>query len=192
MSSIKRSRGRPRGTGLNDSPALRKVADLLATDPVLKPTTAIKRVLDKPDETAVRRLQGKWKDHGAKYLADAQARRAAVPAPTRRTSASYSPHTARQVFEAHKRMQDALSPAMRAAQEMMNSPAMLAAQEAARRFQESPAMRAIEELRSSPTMRAIEELQNSPTMRVMRELQESPTMRAIHEAHEQMRLLNGF
>lgn len=192
MSSTKRNRGRPRGTGLDDSPTLRKVADLLATDPALKPTTAIKRVLDRPDETAVRRLQGKWKDQGVKYSGDAQARRAAVPAPTRRTGTSYSPRTARQLVEAHRRMQDALSPTMRAAQEMMNSPAMLAAQEAARRFQESPAMRAIEELRSNPTIRAMEELQNSPTMRAMRELQESPTMRAIHEAHEQMRLLNGF
>jgi hypothetical protein len=192
MSSIKRSRGRPRGTGLNDSPALRKVADMLAADPTLKPTTAIKRVLNRPDETAVRRLQGKWKDQGAKYLADTHARRAAVPAPTRRTGTSYSPRTTRQLFEGHKRMQDALSPTMRAAQEMMSSPAMLAALEAARRIQESPTMRAIEELRSSPTMRAIEQLQNSPTMRAMRELQESPTMRAIHEAHAQMRLLNGF
>lgn len=51
-----------------------------------------------------------------------------------------------------------LSPAMLAAQQMMNSPAMMAAQEAARRLSESPAMRAIEELRSSPTMRSIEEL----------------------------------
>ncbi|APX67933.1 hypothetical protein AV944_18110 (plasmid) [Sphingomonas sp. LK11] len=192
MSSTKRNRGRPLGTGLDDSPALGKVADMLAVAPSLKPTTAFKRALDKPTETAVRRLQGKWKDEGAKYLADAKVRRAAVPAPARRSSAPYSPRTARQVFEAHRRMQDALSPAMRAAHEMMNSPAMLAAQEAARRLHESPAMRAIEELRNSPTMRAIEELHNSPTMRAMRELQESPTMRAINEAHAQMRLLSGY
>lgn len=73
-------------------------------------------MLDKPDETSVRRLQGKWRDQGAKYLADA-----------RRPSAPDYPRTARHVFEAHRRIQDALSPAMRAAQEMMNSPAMLAA-----------------------------------------------------------------
>lgn len=178
MSSIKRSRGRPRGSGTNDSPALGRVADLLAADPALKPTTAIKRVLDKPDETAVRRLQGKWKDQAAKYLAEARARSTAVPAPTRRTSVRYSSRTASQMFEANRRMQDALSPTMRAAYEMMHSPAMLAAQEVARRFHESP------------TMRAIVEYQNSPTMRAMRELQESPTVRAIHEAHERMRLLN--
>ena len=192
MSTTKRNRGRPRGTGLDDSPTLRKVAEMLAADPSRKPTAAIKRALDKPTETAVRRLQGKWKDQGARYLADAQARRSAVPAPARRTSAPYSPRAARQMLEAHRRMQDALSPGMLAAQEMMNSPAMMAAQEAARRLSESPAMRAIEELRSSPTMRAIEELQNSPMMRAMRELQASPAMRAIQEAHAQMRLLSGY
>lgn len=180
MSTTKRNRGRPRGTGLDDSPTLRKVAEMLAADPSRKPTAAIKRALDKPTETAVRRLQGKWKDQGAKYLADAQARRSAAPAPPRRTSAPYSPRAARQMLEAHRRMQDALSPSMLAAQEMMNSPAMMAAQEAARRLSESPAMR------------AIEELQNSPTMRAMRELQASPAMRAIQEAHAQMRLLNGY
>lgn len=180
MSSTKRSRGRPRGTGLDDSPTLRKVADMLAADPSIKPTTAIKRTLDKPTETAVRRLQGKWKNEGAKYLAECRARRSAVPVPTRRASASYSPRTAREMFEAHRRMQEALSPAMLAAHEMMNSPGMMAAQEAARRLRESPAMR------------AIEELQNSPTMRAMRELQASPAMRAIQEAHAQMRLLGGY
>ena len=180
MSSTKRNRGRPRGTELDDSPTLKKVADMLAADPSLKPTTAIKRILDKPTETAVRRLQGKWKDQGTRYRADALARRSAVPATARRTSTPYSPRTARQMLEAHRRIQDALSPAVLAAQEMMNSPAMMAAQEAARRLHESPAMR------------AIEELQNSPTMRAMRELEASPAMRAIQQAHAQMRLLSGY
>lgn len=188
MSSIKRNRGRHRGTGLDDSPTLR----MLAADPSGKPTAAIRRVPDKPTETAVRRLQGKWKDQGARYLADAQARQSAAPALTRRSSVPYSPRTARQVMEAHRRMQDALSATMLAAQELMNSPAIMAAQEAARRLSESPAMRAIEELRSSPAMRAIEKLQNSSTMRAMRELQASPAMRAVQDAHAQMRLLSGY
>jgi hypothetical protein len=68
MSTTKRNRGRPRGTGLDDSPTLRKVAEMLAADPSRKPTAAIKRALDKPTETAVRRLQGKWKDQGVRYL----------------------------------------------------------------------------------------------------------------------------
>ena len=97
MSTNKRGRGRPPGTGLDDSPTLRKVADLIAANPSLKPTTAIKRVLERPTDTAVRRLQGKWKEHGPRYRAEAQARRS-VPA-TRRASRSHAPRTARQIFE---------------------------------------------------------------------------------------------
>lgn len=159
MSSIKRTRGRPRGTGLDDGPTLRTVADMLAADPSLKPTTAIRRALDKPTETAVRRLQGKWQHHGAQYRANAQARRSVVPMPVRRPSPPYSPRTARQMMEAHRRMQEALGPSIRAAQELANSPAFLAAQEAARRIHESPSVRAMRELHESPTFRAIREAQ---------------------------------
>jgi len=190
MSTNKRGRGRPPGTGLDDSPTLRKVADLIAANPSLKPTTAIKRVLERPTDTAVRRLQGKWKEHGPRYRAEAQARRS-VPA-TRRASRSHAPRTARQIFEAHRRMQDALGPAMTAAQEMMNSTAMREAQEAFRRYHESPAMRAIQEFQNSPTMKAMLEIQNSPTMRAMRELEASPTMRAIREAQAHIGLLDDY
>ena len=192
MNSTKRNRGRPRGTGLDDSPMLKKMADLLAADPKLKPTRAIKRVLEQPGETNVRRLQGKWKDDGARYLADAQARRAAVPVPARQLSAPQSLRTVHEIAELHRHMQDALSPAMRAAQEMMNSPGVRAMQEAARRLHESPTIRAIEELQNSPTMRAMRELQNSPTMQAMRDLQESPAMQGIREAHAQLRFLSGY
>ena len=190
MSTNKPGRGRPPGTGLDDSPTLRKVADLIAANPSLKPTTAIKRVLERPTDTAVRRLQGKWKEHGPRYRAEAQARRS-VPA-TRRASRSHAPRTARQIFEAHRRMQDALGPAMTAAQEMMNSTAMREAQEAFRRYHESPAMRAIQEFQNSPTMKAMLEIQNSPTMRAMRELEASPTMRAIREAQAHIGLLDDY
>lgn len=197
MSSNKRTRGRPRGTGLDDSPTLRKVADMLAADPSLKPTTAIKRALDKPTETAVRRLQGKWQHQGTRYLADAQARRSAVSVPARRASAPYSPRTARQMLEAHRRMQDALGPSMRAAQELANSPRFMAAQEAARRLQESPAFRAAQELVNSPAFLAAQEaarrIHESPSMRAMRDLHESPTCRAIRDAQAEMsRMLGGY
>lgn len=199
MSNIKRGRGRgrPPGTGLDDSPTLRKIADLFAADQAMKVTRAIKRVLEQPSETTVRRLQGKWKEQGARYLADARARRAAVPATPRRVSSPYSPRTARQLFETQRRMQEALSPAVLASNQLMSSPAMTAAQEAARRLQESPAVRAAQELANSPAFLAAQEaarrIHESPTMRAMRELQESPTMRAVREAHEKMeRLLRGY
>lgn len=193
MNSNKRSRGRPVGTGLDDGPTLKKVADMIVANPSLRPTTAIRRALDKPEPSNIRRLQVKWKAGKAEYMVEAQARRAAASMPAHRVTAPYSPRTGRNIVEAHRKMQEALGPGFRAAQEMMNSPGMRAAQEAARRYQESPALRAIEEFRNSPTMRAIEELQNNPTVRLMRELQDSPMMRAAREMEKVQRLINrGF
>lgn len=197
MSSNKRGRGRPIGTGLNDAPILNRIADMIVADPALRPTTAIRRCLDKPGSSNIRRLQVKWKAGAADYLAQARKRRAAAlaPTPARRVNGGYTPHTARQIMEAQRKMLASLdSPTLRAAREMMNSPAMLAAQEAARRIQESPAMRAIEYM-NSPTMRAMRELHDSPTMRAMREMQDSPAMRAVREASEEIakvqRLIRG-
>lgn len=179
MNSSKRSRGRPVGTGLDDGPTLKKVADMIVANVSLRPTTAIRRALDKPEPSNIRRLQVKWKAGKTEYIAEAQARRAAASMPARRVSAPYSPRTGRNIMEAHRKMQEALGPGFRAAQEMMNSPGMRAAQEAARRYQESPAMR------------VIEELQNNPTVRLMRELQDSPIMRAAREMEKVQRLIRG-
>ncbi len=78
----KLQRGRPRGTGKDDSPLLRKIAVLMIDDDSLKMTTAIKRVLNntelKPGEmpaTVIRRLQHKWKEHGPAFLAKERQRR---------------------------------------------------------------------------------------------------------------------
>ena len=193
-SQSKRGRGRPIGTGKDDAPTLSKVADLIVANPALRPTTAIKRVLDKLDPSIIRRLQVKWRAGKEEYLTQARSRREVTVAPARRASIPYSPRTARQLMAAQRAMQDALGgshlasvqaalndPGLRAMREAMSSPAMQAMQEAMRRYQESPAMKAIEEFRSSPAMRAIEELHNSPTMRAMRELQDSPTMQAMRD-----------
>lgn len=80
MSTDKRKRGRPTGTGKNDNPFLQRVAELLIADTKLKPTTAIKRVIYKradqseQDVTLVRRLQGKWKMAGPGLLQAARRR----------------------------------------------------------------------------------------------------------------------
>lgn len=59
MSMTKASRGRPKGTGLNDAAQLRAIADLIAADPTLKPTTAIK-TLGFSDPSIIRRLRDKY------------------------------------------------------------------------------------------------------------------------------------
>lgn len=183
MNNNKRGRGRPVGTGYNDAPTLEKMADLMVAQPTLKATTAIRRILGQPGPSQIRRLQVKWKEGAAAFLAAAQARRAVAPAPARRVSASHSPRTVRQIMEASRRVQE-MMPSIRAAQELMNTPGMLAAQEAARRFYDSPAAQAMREFHDSPTARAMREFQDSPTARAMREFQDSPTARAMREMQD--------
>lgn len=190
MKSSKRSRGRPVGTGLDDSPTLRKVADMILANPLLRPTTAIRSAFDKPGTPNIRRLQVKWKAATTEYLADARARRAMALAPARRATVFHFSRIS-QTAEGQRRMLDALGPSLRAAHGMMNSPAMLAAQEAARRYQASPVMRALEGYRNCPLMRAIEELQNSPIMMASRGLQSSPMMQATREIEKMHRLIGG-
>ena len=62
MKSEQRSRrGRPVGTGLDDRSRLAAIRELMASDPTLKPTTAIK-MIGVTEPSAVRRLREKLKD----------------------------------------------------------------------------------------------------------------------------------
>ncbi len=60
MNEAPRKRGRPKGTGLNDTATLAAIARLRASDPDLKPTTAIRK-LGITDPSVVRRLRDKLK-----------------------------------------------------------------------------------------------------------------------------------
>ena len=61
MTDTPRRRGRPKGTGINDTVSLAAIARLIAADGTLKPTTAIHRV-GVTDPSAVRRLRDKLKN----------------------------------------------------------------------------------------------------------------------------------
>lgn len=76
-----RKRGRPPGAGIDDAPRLQKIAALMAADPKLRLTTAIKKS-GVYDPTPISRLRRKWKKEGERLLAEARekARRAAAPA----------------------------------------------------------------------------------------------------------------
>jgi hypothetical protein len=80
MTSPKPQRGRPLGSGKDDSRALALIADYLVRDSSLKPTTAMKRVMlsgkgwGATDATLLRRWQVKWKQHGETLLATARER----------------------------------------------------------------------------------------------------------------------
>lgn len=60
MSTKKTRRGRPKGSGIDDSAPLLQIAALMAEDPDLKPTTAIRR-LGISEPSTIRRLRDKFK-----------------------------------------------------------------------------------------------------------------------------------
>lgn len=60
MIETKARRGRPIGTGIDDSDRIERLAELLKTQPDLRPTTAI-RVMGFSDPSTIRRLRDKYK-----------------------------------------------------------------------------------------------------------------------------------
>jgi hypothetical protein len=92
MSDIKRSPGRPKGSGKNDSECLAEVADLLVRNPKLRPTTAMKQIIKMRSdrgatpETLLRRLQAKWKKDSTRFLDAARERASRVSFPPRSAS----------------------------------------------------------------------------------------------------------
>lgn len=61
MLQTKSRRGRPKGTGIDDSDRIARLAELLRMRPDLKPTTAI-RSMGFSDPSAIRRLRDKYKN----------------------------------------------------------------------------------------------------------------------------------
>jgi hypothetical protein len=73
-------RGRPPGTGKNDTDRLMKIAALMAADPALKPTTAIKQI-GETDPSTIRRLRDKLNEQYALMTAAAPTAALAAPQP---------------------------------------------------------------------------------------------------------------
>lgn len=59
MSEGKIRRGRPKGTGIDDSDRIARLAELIRVKPELRPTTAI-RVMGITDPSVIRRLRDKY------------------------------------------------------------------------------------------------------------------------------------
>ncbi len=75
MPDVKPRRGRPKGTGIDDSDRIARLAELIKVRPELKPTTAI-RAMGITDPSVIRRLRDKY----SAYLREAAAQTTA-PAP---------------------------------------------------------------------------------------------------------------
>lgn len=90
MAYAKARRGRPRGTGIDDSARLERLAELLRQHPGLKPTTAIRR-LGFTDPSVIRRLRDKYKLFCKVQPADTPST-STQPEPTRRIRLRTSDH----------------------------------------------------------------------------------------------------
>ncbi len=73
-------RGRPKGSGIDDTAMLAQIAELIAANPDLKPTTAI-RALGIEDPSVIRRLRDKLK--GSELSAAPALASASYPVPSR-------------------------------------------------------------------------------------------------------------
>lgn len=193
MTVSKRRRGRPPGTGRDDRPSLIAMAKLIAENGQLRPTTAIRRILQSPSDADIRRLQVKWKESGAALLADRLAeQKARRDVEIGRQNAAFQERMRKQqdkMAEFVSYIIGTNSPAMRMAREFQYSEAARAMREfqdsgEAQMLQEmwnSPAMRTIREMQEGPEAKALWELQNSPEMRALREMQDSPAMQAFRK-----------
>lgn len=188
MTHAKRQRGRPKGSGLNDGPRLDRIADLMIARPGLKPTTAIKQTDPAPNDTEIRRLQGKWSEEGEARLAAAHERQAVRRAAQAQRSAARRSGSGTGIgaiaeMERQLRAAERLANLARGIDSLTPSAVADAAAgidrstAAIQAIYDSPAMRLARGLDDSPTMRLVREMENSPTMRLMRELENGPTAR---------------
>lgn len=84
MPDVKPRRGRPKGTGIDDSDRIARLAELIKVRPELKPTTAI-RAMGITDPSVIRRLRDKY----SAYLRSAATHTAsAAPAPATRPASA--------------------------------------------------------------------------------------------------------
>jgi hypothetical protein len=85
MASASARQGLPKGSGIDDSQQLARIAALLAADPKLKPTTAI-RSLGIEDPSLIRRLRDKYRAKQA--VSETNARQKATAKPKPKTAAN--------------------------------------------------------------------------------------------------------
>lgn len=165
MANKHRPRGRPRGSGKNDTPHLAQVADLLVREPSLTPTAAMKRIMrsckdwDAASEAALlRRWQGKWNVGRNTLLAEA--REHARPKPVVCAS-HYYPWTATEIvrLQYQRLMED---------------------------------QRRMHQLIDPTYLRRMRDLIDPPYLRQMRDLIDPPYLREIRRTHELQQLPDPF
>ena len=206
MKTEKRQRGRPIGTGLDDSPELSALADVLLEFPNLKPTTAMRKILLRPSEAAVRRLQSKWKKQREGLLDEAEQRLAARPAKLHQTHC-LTVHSAQNRGDPLQAVRMPEYTRVGHAALIADSPAMRAVRQfggLAKRYQNVAEASSFENLavnraiaQNSAVKRAITQMsvstranlqiQESAAMRAFREYENSPVMQLVRQQRDMLK-----
>jgi hypothetical protein len=169
--TTKKRRGRPLGSGIDDSAELSQVADLLVRNPSMRPSAAMKQATRgrkgrETPETLLRRLQAKWKQQGESLLAAAQ-ERARPKASSGAAGYSHYPLTATGQFRSQiDRMMDD----QRRMQDLIDPPHLRMMREQQQRMQDlidPPHLRMMRE-----QQQRIQDLIDPPHMREFRRLEE--------------------
>jgi hypothetical protein len=167
MTNIKRPRGRPRGSGKDDTPYFIRIADLLVHNPSMKPTAAMKLLIKErndwgaTDATLLRRWQVKWKANGEKLLAAAHERAQPRPPPPPVHLTNFS--------------------LMQALKAVESSPLFKIIRDAQEAAEKSPWLQTMREMENLPFIRAMRETENSPATQAFKKWNGLSAMEAIRD-----------
>lgn len=170
--------GRPRGDGIDDERELAAMADMLLANPTMRPTTAYKRIVRRPGQSAIRRIQAKWRDRRETFLAAATERRAQAQAKTAARTVSSGSSPLRLATEAAARRIDGFVAGLAFGRDVQTELSALAA---LRDAVDPPAVRRLRELTQNPLANAMRAMDGHPSLRAMRAgqaMMDTPTMRA--------------
>lgn len=173
--------GRPRGDGIDDERELAAMADMLLANPTMRPTTAYKRIVRRPEQSAIRRIQAKWRDRRETFLTAATERRAQAQARTAArtvSSGSSGSSSMRLATEAAARRIDGFVAGLAFGRDVQTELSALAT---LRDAVDPPAVRRLRELTQNPLANAMRAMDGHPSLRAMRAgqaMMDTPTMRA--------------
>lgn len=169
MTNSKKAKGRPQGSETDDSAVLNAIADMIFSNPVLRPTTAMRLLRRKATDAEIRRWQSKWKQRKEALLAEAAVRAETSARRERGGGVGGRNNLAEMIARG----------------ELPDTPVM----RAARGLDLSPGMEALMEYQNSPAMKIFREVQDSPAMRLLRQIESSGLMQRVREHHQMIERL---
>tara|TARA_R110001606_G_scaffold356803_3_gene508195 strand:- start:195 stop:737 length:543 start_codon:yes stop_codon:yes gene_type:complete len=164
MKNENRGPGRPKGSGIDDRPILRSIAECLVDQQERKVASVYKNLDPDWTEASVRRIQAKWKAVGQGLLKCVRDQRSEEHTSGHRAGGQKSINNIVAMALIAKKQTDLLCGSG------AKKPLLLLNITASRRL--------LEEFHNAPAQRLIREYNNSPSMQIIRATKNSPVMRA--------------